>query len=136
MTVLSLFRALKRRGRVAAFSGGVAALAACDYNPTAPPEVTVSFVTTDVFYMTIAGKEDDHAPVLRQRFYKEAEAFARDSGCLSYRVINETFTTTANIDPRMTVSPTWIFGNRPQYSGSVDCELPPGPGHARHSLAR
>jgi hypothetical protein len=104
------------------------ALAACtSKNPFGPPPVTTSFVTPDLFYVAMAGDDDAEAPALRQRFYTEAEAFARSSGCTSYRVMAETFLTSANIAPRVSTQPSWVFGRRPVYVGLVECGLPPLP---------
>ena len=114
--------------KTAALCGGLGLLVACESNPLDPPEVTVSFVSPNVYYLTIAGKDDAQAPALRQRFFQEAETFARESGCLSYRVINESFTSSANINPRVTTSPNLVFGSRPAYAGAVHCELPLAPG--------
>lgn len=86
--------------------------------------MTASFVTPDLFHIAIAGANADQAPALRARFYAEAEAFARANGCISYRVMRETFITSANINPRVSTEPSFVFGNRPVYVGLVECGLP------------
>jgi hypothetical protein len=102
----------------------MAALAGCGEYPLGPPPATTSFVTPELFHVAISGEDAAEAPALRQRFYAETEAFARANGCVSYRVLKETFVTAANIDPRVSTEPSWVFGRRPVYTGLVECELP------------
>jgi hypothetical protein len=99
------------------------ALAGCEY-PLGPPPVTASFITPNYFIVAIAGEESAVVPPLRQRFYAAAEQFARSSGCTFYRVLSQTFLTSANVDPRMSVQPSWVFGRQPVYVGMVECGLP------------
>ena len=98
-------------------------LAGCEY-PLGPPPVTASFVTPGLFNLSISGENAAEAPLLRKRFHAAAEAFARQSGCTHYRVMRETFLTSANIAPRVTTEPSWVFGRRPVYVGLVECGLP------------
>jgi hypothetical protein len=98
-------------------------LVGCEY-PLGPPPVTASFVTPGLFNLSISGEDADEAPALRERFYAEVEAFARQNGCTHYRVMRETFLTAANIAPRVTTQPSWVFGRRPVYVGLIECGLP------------
>lgn len=98
-------------------------MAACASPPERTP-VTASFVTPELFHVAVAGADAAEAPGLRQRFYAETEAFARANGCTSYRVMREGFVTAANINPRVSTEPSWVFGNRPVYVGLVECGLP------------
>ena len=118
-------------GNVAGAAGPVGLLVAlatlvgcATSNPVAPPPVTASFVTPHLFHLAIAGEDDAEAPALRQRFHAEARAYAQANGCTSYRIMRETFVTSANINPHVSTGPSWVFGRRPTYVGLVDCGLP------------
>jgi hypothetical protein len=108
---------------VAAMLIAAGALAACSVK-TSPPRVTASFLTPNYFHLAIAGGNQAHAPALRRQFYVETEAFARANGCTAFQVIKETFLTSANIAPRVSMEPSLLFGAWPVYSGVVECELP------------
>lgn len=119
---------------VAAVLIAAGALAACSVN-SAPPRVTASFITPNYFHLAIAGGNHAHAPALRRQFYVETEAFARANGCVAFQVVKETFVTSANIDPRVSMEPSLLFGAWPVYSGVVECELPSTLPLAQNSVA-
>lgn len=99
--------------------------AACSEDPFAPPPVTAGFVTPQLFQLTVSGRDAAEAPELRADFYREVEIFARDSGCTGYRVLRELFTSSANVNPRVSTDPAIVFGRRPGYHGLIECQLPP-----------
>jgi hypothetical protein len=100
-------------------------IAACASDPFAPPPVNASFVTPELFVLSVSGADRAEAPGLRASFFREVETFARANGCTGYRVLREVFTSSANVNPEVSTDPSIVFGRRPGYQGLVECRLPP-----------
>lgn len=102
---------------------GIASLAGCAAFER--PHVNTVFVSPDVYRVSVTGHEQSTPPALRQAFLLHAADYAAASGCASYRIIREQFSSAERFNSALIAQPSAVFGNRPTYSGFVQCTLVP-----------